>query len=223
MPSVRLAALICLERKTMTRLYIDKREIAPLPPDMTSLDQVLKLVEANHLAPQTIIRQVHVDGLPLLPEDRAACLPERIDNREMIEIFTGTLSEVAIDSIREAVTYLERVESATHSLATSFRLTPGPEAFENLKQFYEGFYWLNLLLDRLDNSFEITLESLQVGGTNAREQHHNLIAALKAIIEAHEKRDFGLVADLLEFEVLPLVPICRSMFSAIRERIVTKH
>jgi hypothetical protein len=207
----------------MTRLYIDKQEVTPIPPDLTSLEQVLKLVEANHLSPRTIIRQVQVDGLPLIPEDQAACLPDRIDNREKIEIITGTLSDVAVDSIREAVTYLERVESATPSLAASFRVSPGPDSFENLKQFYEGFYWLSLLLDRLDSSFDVSLESVPLGSTNAGEHHKNLISTLKAVIDAQEKRDFALIADLLEFEVLPLVPVCKSLFAAVRERILMEH
>jgi hypothetical protein len=207
----------------MTRLYIDKQEVTPIPPDLTSLEQVLKLVEANHLSPRTIIRQVQVDGLPLIPEDQAACSPGRIDNREKIEIITGTLSDVAVDSIREAVTYLERVESATPSLAASFRVSPGPDSFENLKQFYEGFYWLSLLLDRLDSSFDISLESVPLGSTNAGAHHTNLISALKAVIDAQEKRDYALIADLLEFEILPLVPVCKSLFAAVRERIVMEH
>jgi hypothetical protein len=208
---------------TMTRLYIDKQEITSLPPDMTSLEQVLKLVEANHLAPRTVIRQVHVDGLPLLSQDQASCLPDRIDDREKIEICTGALTDVAAESIREAITYLERVEGATDSLTTSFRTTPGPETFENLKQFYEGFYWLNLLMDRLCSSFEIALDTLQVAGGTAREYHHGLIAAIKAIIEAHERKDFGLVADLMELEVLPLMPKCKNVFLAIQEQIATRH
>jgi hypothetical protein len=204
----------------MTRLYIDKQEVAPLPPDLNSLDQVLKLVQTTHLSPNTVIRQVQVDGLPLIPDDRDSCIPERIDNREKIEIFTGTLREVALDSIREAITYLERVETATPSLASSFRGAVGQEAFENLKQFYEGFYWANLLLDRLEQTFRIPLETVRVGDGDARAHNVKLASALKAVVEAHTKKDFGLVADLLEYEIAPLIPRCKEVFAALRERIL---
>ena len=55
------------------------------------------------------------------------------------------------------------------------------------------------------------------------DHHKNLISALKAVIDAQEKRDYALIADLLEFEVLPLVPVCKSLFAAVRERIVMEH
>jgi len=207
----------------MTRLYVDKQEVTPIPPDLTTLEQVVKLVETNHLPPQTVIRQVQVDGLPLMAEDQAGCLSGRIQNREKIEIVTGTLTEVAVDSIREAVIYLEQVASATPSLAASFRASPDPVAFENLKQFYDGFYWLSLLLDRLNSSFDISLESMPLGDATAADHHSNLISSLKAIIAAQEKRDYALLADLLEYEVLPLVPVCRDLFAAVCERIVAEH
>jgi hypothetical protein len=204
----------------MTRLYVDKQEIAPLPPDLSSLDQVLRFVQRTHLSPNTIIRQVQVDGLPLIPDDHTSCIPERIDGREKIEILTGTLREVALDSIREAITYLERVETATPSLASSFRSAAGPEAFENLKQFYEGFYWANILLDRLEQTFRIPLEAICVGGGNAREHNIKLAAVLKEVVEAHEKKDFGLMADLLEYEIAPVIPGCKDVFAAFRDRIL---
>jgi hypothetical protein len=204
----------------MTRLYVDKQEVEPLPPDLSSLDQVLKLVQSTRLSPNTVIRQVQVDGVPLISDDRNSSIPERIDDREKIEIFTGTLQEVALDSIREAITYLERVETATPSLASSFRAGSGPEVFENLKQFYEGFYWVNLLLDRLQQTFHVPLDTISIGDSDAREHNAKLAAALKEIVEAHEKKDFGLVADLLEYEVAPIIPGCKDVFTALRDRIL---
>ncbi len=205
----------------MTRLYVDRQEVSPIPAGLTSIEQVLKLVEANHLSPQEVIRRVEIDGLPLIPEDGGECLTDRIDDREKIEIFTGTITEVAIDSMREATTYLDRVESATPSLINSFRGDPGQESFAQIKQFYEGFYWLIMLLDRLGQSFHFTLESLRVGESNAAKHHQDLISTLKGLIDAQERKDYGLVADLLEFEMLPLISACKILFDAVRERILS--
>ena len=204
----------------MTRLYIDEQEVDPIPPDLRSLDQVLKLVEGTHLPANTIIRRIQVDGLPWMPDGRKACATAGVGDRHKIEIFTGTLLEAAIDSIREAITYLERVEAATPSLVSSLRLAAGREAFESLKQFYEGFYWLNLLLDRLEQTFRLPLETVRLREGNAMEHHIKLASALKEIIEAHEQKDFGLVADLMEYEFAPLIPACKDVFAAVRARIL---
>jgi len=206
----------------MTRLFVDKREVAAIPPDINSLDQVIRLVEKDHISGGTIIRQVQIDGRPLIQDASIQSLPDCIANKEKIEIFTGTLHEVALDSIQEAVAYLERVEATTPMLANSFRTSVGTSAFENLKQFYEGFYWVNLLMDRLTQSFRIPLNAGQAGGESAEEHHNKLASALKALIEAHEKKDFGLMGDLLEYEITPLVQGCKEIFAAIRGRILSE-
>jgi hypothetical protein len=206
----------------MTRLYINKQEITPLPPDLTSLEQVVKLVESDHLSPDTVIRDIQIDGQALIADNRTSEWPQRIDNREVIEIFTSSLQEVAIDSIQEAVIYLERIENATPSLAKSFRSQFGNQEFENLKHFYEGFYWTNLLLDRLERSFEISMETVFILGSSARQHHLRFAALLKEMIRAHEKREFGLVADLLEYEIAPLLPVWKMIFSAIQDKVITR-
>jgi hypothetical protein len=204
----------------MTRLYVDKQEVAAIPQDLNSLDQVIRLVERDHINGDAIIRQIQIDGHPLIPDGNTHSLPDRIADKEKIEIFTGTLQEIALDSIQEAIAYLDRVEATTPVLANSFRNSIDASTFENLKQFYEGFYWINLLIDRLAQSFHVPLDASQAGGAPAGAHHNKLASALKALIEAHEKTDFGLMADLLEYEITPLIQGCTEIFVAIRGRIL---
>src|SRR4029453_18644535 len=116
--------------------------------------------------------------------------------------------------------YLGRVETISPDLASTFRAAPGPHAFEQLKQFYDGFYWLNLLLDRLQTTFQLTLESVEVEGVSVRNHHLNLVSILKELIGAQERQDFVLLADLLEYEIQPLIPLWRDVFAALGRRIV---
>jgi hypothetical protein len=207
----------------MARLYIDQREIELPAPVFRSLDQVLRHVEESHLAPNTLIREIQVDGQPLGSEafqENPSRILEHIAERDRIEIFTGTVWDIARDSIREAVDYLGRVETISPDLALAFRASPGPDAFDRLKQFYDGFYWLNLLLDRLQTTFQLTLESVHVDGVSVRNHHLNLVSLLKELIGAQERQDFVLLADLLEYEIQPLIPLWRSVFTALGERIV---
>jgi hypothetical protein len=179
-----------VNRRTMTRLYVDKQEVAAIPQDLNSLDQVIRLVERDHINGDAIIRQIQIDGRPLIPDGNAHFLPDCIADKEKIEISTGTLQEVADAS-----------------------------TFENLKQFYEGFYWINVLIDRLAQTFHVPLDAGQAGGALAGAHHAKLTSALKALIEAHEKMDFGLMADLLEYEITPLILGSKEIFIAIRDRI----
>jgi hypothetical protein len=100
-----------------------------------------------------------------------------------------------------------------------FQMTPGPESFESLRQLYEGFYWLNLLLDKLAASFEIDLSDVLIQETPAREHHQKFITILKQLIDSHERGDLILISDILEYEILPLVPIWKEMFGIILKKV----
>jgi hypothetical protein len=205
----------------MTRFFIDDREIAP-PLNASSLDDVLRHVEDVYLPPDSVVRQIQIDGLPLIPNDSSenwSALFDRIEARDKVEIFTGTVEEIARCSIAEALTYLDRIETAILSLAGSFQISPGPQPFENLRQLCEGFYWLNVLLDKLKTNFEIDLDNLLIKEIPAPEYHRKFISILKQLIDSQEKGDFVLIADLLEYEILPLVPVWKEMFSLILGKI----
>jgi hypothetical protein len=193
----------------MTRIFLNEREIPSPPPSLASLDEILKHVEHSYLAPNDVIRQIQVDGLPLLLDESGAVpsdLIQGIEKRETVQITTGTLQEIACDSVREAISYLDRIETAIPSLASSFQVFPGPEAFADLKELYTGFYWLNVLLDRLRESYRSLL------GAPLPEEHQRLVSVLQQLVDSQEKGDFVLIADLLEYEVLPIIPVWKGVF-----------
>jgi hypothetical protein len=206
----------------MTRFFIDSREIAQ-PFDISSLTQVLKHVEAVHLAPNTVIRQIQIDGLPLempLSEESSDALFQ-LERRNKIEMFTGTVAEIARDSIADALRYLDQVEKAIPSLITSFQPSSGQESFEGLKHLYEGLYWLNVLIGKLKTRFQLNLDHAPIRGVSAQEYDKKFILVLKQLIESQQNRDSALIADLLEYEIIPLVPIWKDVLGIIAERINT--
>ena len=203
----------------MTRFFLDSQEIA-IPFDASSIDQVLKHIENFHLSPNTVVRQIRIDGLPFLvdsEEIQDSLL--QLDQREKVEVFTGTVTAIAIDSIGGALEYLDRVEAAIPSLSMTFQTSPGSEAFQHLRQLSEGLYWLTLLLDKLKAGFFRSFEDVLVQGVPAHAHHQKFIAVLKQLIESQERMDFVLISDLLQYEILPLVPVWREMFGIISKSV----
>lgn len=205
----------------MTRIFVDNREIES-PKDNSSMSQILKYVEESHLAQNSAVWQIQVNGLPLIPNgfsegrDRTALGPMNASDK--VEIFTGTLAEIARHAISEALDYVDRIESATPSLVKSFRTNPAPESFENLRHLYEGLYWWNLLLDKLKADFLDQSEDAAVWKGSESDYHQKLVSILKRLIESQEKGNFVRIADLLKREIIPLIPIWRGMLSAMAQR-----
>ncbi len=204
----------------MTRVYVDEREVQ-LPASISdSLNGIVKHIEANVLPPKMVIRQIRLDGQPLFSQDAeepGAILKMSAATRDRIEIFTGTLSEIARDSIQEAQSYLDRVETAIPSIVAGFRAQPGPEAFGQLKQLLEGFYWIHLLQGRIGSALKFKTEIQLGNGTTAREYLLRFASIIRQLVDAQEKGDFSLIADLLEYEIAPEVSEWRNLFAALCE------
>jgi hypothetical protein len=205
----------------MTRFYIDEREISP-PPEISSLNQILAHFQDAEIPPNSIVRMISINGIPILKEDLSQNNVEinrKVSCSEKVEIVTGTVEEIVRDSIAEALEYLDRVEAITPSLASCFQTNPGPEAFESLRQLYEGFYWLNLLLDKLATNFKIILSDIIVQGVPAQDHHLKFIEILKHLVDSQERKDMILISDLLEYEIIPMVPVWKELFEIISNEV----
>jgi len=199
----------------MIRLFVDHREIPSPPPGMDSLDQVLKHVEQAHLSPDCVIRQVTVNGIPVVCESFQTDEPGgkgKAASLGTIEISTAAIGDIARESIQEALSYIDRVEAAVPTLAASFQSPPGPEAFENLRQLYEGFYWLYHLLYRLNALLNGNTGKDQPEAASIKAHQDRFLGNLQHMVEAHELHDFALLADLLEYEIIPLIPDLKQHF-----------
>jgi hypothetical protein len=204
----------------MTRFFIDDKEIAP-PVDVSSMDQVLKQLESAHFPVNSVVRKIQIDGIPVEFNERAGegrQLLEQLGNRNTVEIFTGTIVDLANESIAEALEYLNRIEDATPALAESFRFCPSQDCYGSLRQLCEGFYWMNMLLDRLAANFQVRLDAIIIGGVPAPQHHQKFISVLKQLIESQESGDLVLISDLLEYEILPLVGVWRELLRAVLKK-----
>jgi hypothetical protein len=210
-----------LARKNMTRFFINDRELSFLK-DIASLDGFLEHVDDLDLPANSIIRRINIDGRPLVADafpGELSCLLGNVKNRNTVEIYTGTIAEIAHESITEALQYLDKIEKLTPLIASDFHVSPNAEAFDNLRSLYEGFYWLTLLLDKLKNNFQISLEDIVIQNASTADHQQKFISVLKQLIDSQERGDFVMLSDLLEYEILPITPIWREMFLAIEKRV----
>ncbi len=206
----------------MPRVFVDQREIAFPLTGFTSLNGVLRHVQESHLPPNVVIRQVNLDGQPLTAlENGPVSARKQGDTHypERIEIFTGPLVDVVRESVEEAIAYLDRAALAIPSVSASFQGAPGPQAFESLKQLYEGCYWINLLMDRMQDTPLPGLNVNVVPPSLTAERKQKFITIMKQMVEAQERSEYILIADILEFEILPSIPVWREILEQFQGKI----
>ena len=204
----------------MTQYYVNGSEVEA-SADFMSFDQMLKTIEDRHLESDSVIREIHVDGQPLTMDRNVDedCTFGRMENWEKIEIFTATLLDVARESVAGARDYLSRIEKAVPPLALKFQDIPAPEDFTGLCSLCEGFLFLNLLLDKLATGYHINFDQITVRDRTVREHLVRFAGVVKQLTEAQEGRDCNLITDTLEYEILPVVPVWKEIFTVILEKV----
>jgi|WetSurMetagenome_2_1015567.scaffolds.fasta_scaffold275024_1 hypothetical protein len=207
----------------MTRVFIDNREIQP-PSDASSINRILKYIDDEHLGKNSVVSQIRVNGHQLMPDDLSGTgdhtITGRVEKPAKVEIFTGNIAEIARGSISEALAYLDRIEGLTPSLVESCRTKASPDFFESLKQLYEGFYWLDRLINKLRTDFPIHFENALIRNGFEAEYHRKFIFTLKRLKQSQETGDLSQVSGLLEVEILPLVHLWREMLIGISQKVI---
>jgi hypothetical protein len=204
----------------MTRYYVNDKEV-DVSSDFSSFDQMLKYIEDRILESAAIIREVHVDGHQLAPEsireDDGSF--DRTGGWEKIEIFTGTLSEIAAESISGAQDYLLKVANAAPALAVKFQDFPESEDFNNLGSLCEGFYFLSILLDKLASGYQLKISEIIVNDIPISDHLQKFANIVKQLNDAQEKQEYLLIADTIEYEILPNVPVWKEIFKTVSGKI----
>jgi len=208
----------------MTRYYVNGREVEA-PPSSSSFDQILKYVEDQYLEPTDVIREIHVDGQQFTPESFRSedGSFDLTGDREKIEIFTGTLADIALESIAGAQEYLTKIEKAAPALAVKFQDFPESEDFGNLGSLCEGFYFLGVLLDKIAIGYQLKLTEIPVRDMSAHDHILKFAEAVQQLYEAQEKQEYLLIADTIEYEIMPFVPVWKDIFEAVLQKISRPH
>ena len=204
----------------MTQYYVNGKEV-DVPSNFPSFDQMLKHIEDRYLEPASVIREIHVDGQPFTPESFLGGNGslEMSSEWKKVEIFIGTLADIAVESIAGAQDYLIKIENGAPALALKFQDFPESDDFGNLGSLCEGFYFLSILLDKLAVGYQLKLDEIIVRGVSAHEHLNKFAGIVEQLNEAQEKQEYLLIADTIEYEILPVVPVWKEIFEAVSSKI----
>ncbi|WP_018249190.1 hypothetical protein [Orenia marismortui] len=172
-----------------------------------TLGDIIDEIEAN----DGVVLRVIADG-----EDLSA-LSElelgEINPIEKLDIEAIKIEKLIVDSLSEAEEYIPKLMLGIDDIVNEFNRGNENQAFELLEQALEGFNWLNNAI----NAFVSNFSKYEIPNFDMKKLN-NIIDAwqenLKELLTAIENQDIVLIADILEYE---LRPILNSYLSVIKE------
>lgn len=128
----------------------------------------------------------------------------RIRPIEKLEIGVEEAEKLLIDVLEEAESYLPRLMGGIEDIVNAFSQGKKMEGYQLLEQALEGFTWFNRVIENLNNNLKFDFLNSQEK-KKIKKSTDKWKEKIKDLSEAMENQDTILIADLLEYEITPIL------------------
>ncbi len=121
---------------------------------------------------------------------------------ETLEIEVTNLSDIVDKNIENADAYLIKLIPGIEKSVELFRMGNEQEANQFFINIIDGVDWLSQVLDMILEAKAISPDAV-FDGKSIQERRVDLITFTQQMVDANKNKDWVLLADLLEYEILP--------------------
>jgi hypothetical protein len=183
----------------MTQLAFNGNNL-PVDPALHTWQELLTVLESRQLNENEVIASVHFDGDEVLNFRREDALNVRLSVVQEVRVEAMGQREMLRGAIQEAETYLPTLRASMLSVAELFRSERLDQANTQLQELFNGMKMLVALL----RGMELSLSGVAAASESKVEQAlRQMGATLEDQIKAQTQNDWMLLADILEYDLVP--------------------
>ena len=166
-----------------------------------TLGDLLLHIEKEGVPQGNVVRSIKIDGQessPDLPEAQKTPLSEIAT----LEVEISSLSDIINKNIENADAYLIRLIPGIEKSVELFRMGNEQEANKFFINIIDGIDWLSQVLDMILTAKAISPDTV-FDGKSIQDRRASLGDLTQQMVDANKNQDWVLLADLLEYEILP--------------------
>jgi hypothetical protein len=152
--------------------------------------------------PGSYIRRMWLDGKESPSDDREALqkIPSDIDS---LEVELANLKDLVATNIANALDYLKKLIPGFEQAADLFRTGNEQEANKYYLQILDGIDWFSQVVSVIMEPDEGETELPDADGESLQVRQKKLTDLMNQMLEANQNKDWVLLADILEYEMVP--------------------
>ena len=160
-----------------------------------TLEEVMNAILKNRQ--NFYIRRVWLDGKEVSSsaQDTSKISAANVD---LLELELAQLQDLLANNLTNAKAYLEKLIPGFQKAADLFRMGNEQEANQYYLQVLDGIDWFSQVVLTIVNAQEKKFEEKSL-----EERQKELTGLMAQMLEANENQDWVLLADLLEYEMIP--------------------
>ena len=166
-----------------------------------TLGDLLSHIEKVGVAQGNVVRSIKIDGQESSP-DSSEAQRTQISEIATLELEISTLADMINKNIENADAYLIRLIPGIEKSVELFRIGNEQEANKFFVKIVDGIDWFSQVLDIILTAKEISPETV-FEGKSIQDRRTSLVGLTQQMVDANKNQDWVLLADLLEYEILP--------------------
>jgi len=166
-----------------------------------TLGDFLLHIEKVGLVQGNVVRSIKLNGDESSPDSNVN-RNMRLSEIETLEIEVTNLSDIVDKNIENADAYLIKLIPGIEKSVELFRMGNEQEANQFFINIIDGVDWLSQVLDMILEAKAISPDAV-FDGKSIQERRDSLITFTQQMVDANKNKDWVLLADLLEYEILP--------------------
>ena len=166
-----------------------------------TLGDLLSHIEKVGVAQGNVVRSIKIDGQESSP-DSSEAQRTQISEIATLEVEISTLADMINKNIENADAYLIRLIPGIEKSVELFRIGNEQEANKFFVKIVDGIDWFSQVLDIILTAKEISPETV-FEGKSIQDRRTSLVGLTQQMVDANKNNDWVLLADLLEYEILP--------------------
>ena len=166
-----------------------------------TLADFLAHVEQGGVAQGNVVRSVKLNGQESSLESSVS-QQTLLSEIETLEVEVATLSGIINKNIENADAYLVRLIPGIEKAIELFRTGNEQEANQFFINIVDGMDWFSQVLDMILVAKEISPNTV-IDGKSIQDRRAYLVNFSQQMVDANKNKDWVLLADLLEYEILP--------------------
>jgi hypothetical protein len=181
-----------------------------------SWGDVLAHLESRCAADGRLVTSVRFDGVDQPSFRDPAALRQPITNVATIDIDTSTPTGLLTQSLDEAVRAVGTLASAAERVGAAFRGFDIEQANLDLGELAQGLGTLIALAQALGQAAGVDLDVLATPDGTGSKMIADLTTQAESLIAASDGGDWITVADIIEYDLAPMLRQWSSLFDALR-------
>lgn len=179
---------------------------------MSKLSDIAEKVAERFFAPKEVITEFYVNDAKIAGDDVASAGETPISEIRTVNFNTVTNpSEKVVALLKNMSEYLEGFSTGVEEVANQFRMGSPEEANRILVQAIEGVGAFIELLETVRLVTDSKISDLSYDNKSLGEREQQLMDITKNMQASQEQEDWVTVADLLEYELGPLMADWKEM------------